>query len=462
MVLSYNTSFREEEQELFTCRKVPPEFANRHAGVPAGYICHLWDVDQGWQVTNASMISLAENAGWSSSKLWQNFNPRTAMSYGLDDKPLIETKVLMDHRVSLETAEEYNVRHYSAIGVIQLMQTGIPAEIARQYSAGCHGCNPDIPEETNIPSLAADHVVEMYNIGLMPDNTAVLLQYELHPFLLDFVDRTIEGKAALVGTGSKSIVVLDAKKRAAFKLGKDQVSQYKVDFKGETEGDLLQRLDNPNHVIKYLDEHNLVLRTCSFFSPPNCLQCTYSVLELEYIKGRTLGELVEKMHFSSEAVMQYGDHILLGLWELHQAGIYRHRDIRPANIILDEERDRAVIIDLGIATTEKEAEPKENERFGGPNDIVSLGQVMYFMATQRHLFTESDSMHVTKIKRDLSDERERVYADQTGKALRPYLEKVEIGTGDTGLAGLVKDCLTAKGRDEDYQRLEGRFKAYVP
>ena len=42
------------------------------------------------------------------------------------------------------------------------------------------------------------------------------------------------------------------------------------------------------------------------------------------------------------------------------------------------------------------------------------------------------------------------------------LEKVEKDVPDRGLAGLIKDCLMARGTDEDYQRLEERFKKRVP
>ncbi len=183
-------------------------------------------------------------------------------------------------------------------------------------------------------------------------------------------------------------------------------------------------------------------------------------IKLEYINGKTLEQIVGKEIINSEKIIGYAGGIFNGLLELKQAGIYHHRDIRPANIMIREGDDQAVILDLGIATKDKDALPKDNKRFGGPNDLVSLGQVTYFMATSKHLFLDSDSMHVTKIKRSIADEREKVYADVSGKLLEEYLLKVEKDVPDDKVKSLIGICLKAKGTDEDYQTLEARFKEY--
>ncbi len=183
-------------------------------------------------------------------------------------------------------------------------------------------------------------------------------------------------------------------------------------------------------------------------------------INLEYIAGKTLEKVLEEERISSEKIIHYADGIFNGLLELRQAGIYHHRDIRPANIMLREEDDQAVILDLGIATKDKDALPKDNKRFGGPNDLVSLGQVIYSMVTGKHLFTDSDSMQVTKIKRSIADEREKVYADVSRKSLDGYLLKVGKDISDDKIKSLAEICLKAKGTDEDYQTLETRFKEH--
>jgi hypothetical protein len=172
---------------------------------------------------------------------------------------------------------------------------------------------------------------------------------------------------------------------------------------------------------------------------------------LKTIMGKKLLSLDKTYHYSLE--------IFNGLQELRQAGIYQHRDIRPANIMVDEEKERAIIIDLGIATTDPLDLPKDNRRYGGPNDLVSLGQVMYKMATGEHIFAESESMERTIYADKLKDHRDWIYEED--KRLGPYLRIVNETVTDDKVADLIKLCLTAKGTEEDYQRLEERFENIV-
>ena len=183
--------------------------------------------------------------------------------------------------------------------------------------------------------------------------------------------------------------------------------------------------------------------------------CNWQDIELEYIKGKSLEESINNNSANKQKILKYSANILNGLQELRQAGIYQHRDIRPANIMIDEENDRAVIIDLGIATTNPLAPPKDNRRYGGPNDLISLGQVVYKMATGEHIFAESESMERTVYADQLKDHRDWIYEDD--ERLEPYLRKVEEIVEDEKIAGIIKLCLTAKGTEEDYQRLEERF-----
>ncbi|MBD3249075.1 protein kinase [Candidatus Woesearchaeota archaeon] len=126
-------------------------------------------------------------------------------------------------------------------------------------------------------------------------------------------------------------------------------------------------------------------------------------LSLQYIKGHSLEEYIKKdKSISSNKILKYSSGILNGLLEMRQAGIWYHRDIRPANIMIDEEKDKAVIIDLGIATTDIHAPIRGNSRYGNsgqhPNDLVSLAQVMYSMATGKKLFSKSKSDELTMYK----------------------------------------------------------------
>jgi hypothetical protein len=238
------------------------------------------------------------------------------------------------------------------------------------------------------------------------------------------------GGYKLISTGIRSIVVFSG----------DSISKFSSDISYEAE--LHHKLENPINVVSAVKESN-----------------TEITLELKYIHGHSLEELMDINQLSLDLIKKYSSGIFNGLQELRQVGIYQHRDIRPANIMVDEEKERAIIIDLGIATTDPLDPPKDNRRYGGPNDLVSLGQVMYKMATGEHIFAESESMERTIYADELKDHRDWIYGGD--ERLDPYLRIVNETVTDDKVADLIKLCLTAKGTEEDYQRLEERFENIV-
>ena len=184
-----------------------------------------------------------------------------------------------------------------------------------------------------------------------------------------------------------------------------------------------------------------------------------TVIELEYVKGKTLCELIKEQSFlSPQKVLKYGLDIFDGLTEMRKGKVWYHRDIRPANILIDEKKDKAIIIDFGIATTDKTALQKQNRRFGGAHDLISLGQVMYYMATGQHIFAQSESMTRTfsDIADEIADYRSKVYSDPTGKMLQERIEHVDKTIQDKRIRILVKACLTAK--HYDYSKMQKMFK----
>lgn len=174
---------------------------------------------------------------------------------------------------------------------------------------------------------------------------------------------------------------------------------------------------------------------------------------LEHVPGRTIEEiLVDEEKMPAGQVLKYGSQILNGLSEMRQAGLWHHRDIRPANVMINDE-DEAVIIDLGNATTDREFSPKFNRRYGGPNDLVSLGQLMYKMATGKHLFTRSRSMDTTICATDLKEHRVFVYGN--AERVRYYTRKVERVISDEKLAEIIKWCINFDQVNYDF--LAGEF-----
>lgn len=275
----------------------------------------------------------------------------------------------------------------------------------------------------------------------------------------------------IVGSGANALVFLDKKNERILKFDYRVISEYK----------LLRKIlnSNPNGVFNVVNVKEKIVRDEPIFErPDNPLEeaykkgnrtetyarlFEYAHMELEYIKGDSLENILKKKGIlSADKVLKYSADILNGLYEMRQAGIWYHRDIRPANIMIDEEKDRAVIIDLGIATTDKNALPQGNTRFGAPdcdkdflaNDLISLGQMAYDMYVGKHLFAESESMTRTfsDIKEEIRDYRNRVYTCQADKTLVDYLRKVDQTVADPRVANLVKACLVADNNDHDIIR----------
>ncbi|MBP6629088.1 MAG: protein kinase [Kofleriaceae bacterium] len=118
---------------------------------------------------------------------------------------------------------------------------------------------------------------------------------------------------------------------------------------------------------------------------------------MELVEGQALSEVLRRhgadgKPFPTGAVMQIAMEIAEALDTMHQVGVI-HRDVKPANVLLDRNRDRAVLVDVGVATragdhhdaagTPGYAAP---ESFLGQSDapevdVYGLGATVYAMLT---------------------------------------------------------------------------------
>jgi serine/threonine protein kinase len=71
-------------------------------------------------------------------------------------------------------------------------------------------------------------------------------------------------------------------------------------------------------------------------------------VKMEYIPGQTLEELQSEFPWPLDRWWKLADHLLSALYELEEHRLL-HRDVKPANIIFDTERDRFVLIDFGFS-----------------------------------------------------------------------------------------------------------------
>jgi serine/threonine-protein kinase len=141
----------------------------------------------------------------------------------------------------------------------------------------------------------------------------------------------------------------------------------------------------------------------------------YFVMEL--VEGQPLSEVLRatlerQEWFPTEAVAQIAFEIGDALDAMHALGLI-HRDVKPANVLLDRERDRAVLVDVGVAVkagdqrdaagTPGFAAPESFlEQEGGPQtDVYGLAATMYCLLVGRPPFGSGPAPQV--VHRQLSD-----------------------------------------------------------
>lgn len=124
---------------------------------------------------------------------------------------------------------------------------------------------------------------------------------------------------------------------------------------------------------------------------------------MQYIPGQSLHQRIEKEGaLETHEVARIGLQVASGLAAAHAQGIV-HRDVKPANVILENSVDRAMVTDFGLARVADEAtmtrsgtiagtpqfmspEQAQGETVDSRSDLFSLGSLMYIAATGRPAF----------------------------------------------------------------------------
>lgn len=126
-------------------------------------------------------------------------------------------------------------------------------------------------------------------------------------------------------------------------------------------------------------------------------------LVMQYVAGLSLQERVDRHGpLTIAEVLRIGAQIAAGLHAAHQQGLV-HRDVKPANILLEETVERVMISDFGLARTADDANLTRSGAITGTphymspeqasgalvdsrSDLFSLGSVLYFACTGRPAF----------------------------------------------------------------------------
>ncbi|MEA3430021.1 MAG: hypothetical protein U9R08_01990 [Nanoarchaeota archaeon] len=415
-------------------------------------------------------------------------------------KHLINSDIRHPENWEREYGPEYDAR-FSLEDIFEFCSGGILPDEANSYNSrfGAEDinflvgakCSPEIAEQYS-DDISGKVVAIMHKFGILSSsfedvrlkNFAEILESVHKVDIGEFLSYDSE----LLGTGYSGTVVLF--RGTALKFSKD----------AKKEAVIISQIYDAN-------ADNLV-NTIKMYrgSYPG-------YFKIESIIGDSLEIIISNMApLDSEINLRISTGILNGLIEMRKAGVFYHCDLRPANILLAEKFDflkllheilcsgmnvdpdevkyiepeymrfkysDPKIIDFEIATTDRhymqnvykgckgeDSVPDKNRRFGGPNDLVSLGQMMYLMATGEHIFLnkktgdESESMSRTfgSVADRINDYRTKVYLDESGELLKGHLKQVDDTVEDEGVAFLIKECLTA--RNYDYGRVKRVFERY--
>ena len=142
-----------------------------------------------------------------------------------------------------------------------------------------------------------------------------------------------------------------------------------------------------------------------------CNEGKVPYMVMPYVAGPSLQKLIEQQGPLSEIeVVRVALQIAAGLTPAHAQGLV-HRDVKPANILVEQGVNRVIITDFGLARAEDDAsltrtgwltgtpnymspEQARGERLDQRSDLFSLGCLIYFLATGRLPFRADSPLGV--------------------------------------------------------------------
>ena len=185
-------------------------------------------------------------------------------------------------------------------------------------------------------------------------------------------------------------------------------------------------------------------------------------LVMQFVSGESLQTRVDREGpLDSKEILRIGIQAAAGLASAHEQGVV-HRDVKPANILLESGVERVLLTDFGLARTVDDASLTQSGVIAGTphymspeqangqatdqrTDLFSLGAVLYFMATGHPPFRAERAMGVLnricharqrslwQVNPDIADELsvlvDRLLEKQPGKRI-PLAEAARVALVD--------------------------------
>jgi eukaryotic-like serine/threonine-protein kinase len=174
----------------------------------------------------------------------------------------------------------------------------------------------------------------------------------------------------------------------------------------------------------------------------------------ELLEGETLGQRLARGRIAAGPAVRYGVQIAEGLAAAHRRGLV-HRDLKPDNIFITTDGDRAKILDFGLAETVEpivtdgptQTQPTSPRAVAGTIGYMSPEQVRGAAADQR-----SDIFSFGVVLFEMLSGRRAFRRESAADTMSAILneEPPELSGEQPGLIAILRRCL-AKNPDARYQ-----------
>lgn len=198
-----------------------------------------------------------------------------------------------------------------------------------------------------------------------------------------------------------------------------------------------------------LYEHSIIQGLCH----PNIVKCIginvdKNTIDYEFIDGRTLKEILDTSSLDTNDILKILFGILSGVSYLHSMGVV-HGDLKPANIMIEKQTNRVVLIDFGCSSRVNSTGSFMNT-FSGTviysapellskkqpptmeSDIYSFGIILWQLLTQKQPYDGISNLDIIRIKTNYMSFRDN---------WRGHLPEFKTQGKKTILWDTVYDCL---------------------